>query len=190
MSKNEKKNQNSQERKRDFDIVTYLSEDQLNEVLEEQKNKIRGYAYGIHNKDEGKDEHIHIMLKLYNATYKSAILKWFRGFYDSKNLQINTFVEETKNQYKAFCYIAHEDETGKPLENKYHYGKEIIITNDINIMGKPRQQEQDNISLAIADILEGKSLREVSLTYGRDFIIHYHSIKKLIEDIRTEELKC
>lgn len=184
---NEKDKTNRPRRSRKFSAVTYLSEQQLQEVLRQHNKNIKAYAYILHDKDEDKKSHRHILLTTVNATTKTAIKAWFSGHVDALGLPINTMVEEMHDAYSCWCYLTHRDSDGKKLDGKAEYSPEDIKGFNTDIYIDEASNDKDTITCAVEDLLDGLTLREVATKYGRDFIIHYHSIKLLLNDILIQE---
>ena len=83
----------------------------------------------------------------------------------------------------SYLYLTHS--TSQALEQgKYQYSSTDIFTNDREFFEKASYNDEDNITLAVTELLEGKPLKEVALKYGRDFILHYQSIRILVNDIK------
>lgn len=184
-------------RYRTFALITYLSELHLKMVLLQHDNQIRAYAYILHDKDlteQGtpKEVHIHLLIKTVNTCTVEAVKKWFKGFTDEKGLPINTLAQPMHDITSSFDYLTHDTEQSR-AEGKYQYPKTDIVSNDIEFWESNEKQDQDNITLAIIDLMNGLPLSLVAIKYGRDFIIHYQSIKLLLNDINQEngvENKC
>lgn len=174
-------NSNCQRRTRNFSLVSYLSIEQLSCVLLEHDRQIKQYAYILHDKDD-KQEHIHLILCLVNATSITAVRSWFAGFVDEKDMDINTLVQECHDYQSAYLYLTHNTEQAKK-EGKHLYNEEDVYCSNFDYFKGKTVNSDDNITLALEEILNGVPLKDVALKYGRDFIIHYHSIKSLINDI-------
>lgn len=86
----------------------------------------------------------------------------------------------------SFDYLTHDTEQAK-AEGKHLYDKTDIITNNIDFFNNSATQEEDNMSLALCEMLDGVPIREIAKKYGRDFIIHFHSIKELFNVIQRQE---
>lgn len=173
-------------RYRSFSCISYLSKEQIQQVLLNKDNNIRAYAYILHDRDEGKEPHYHILIRTVNATTCQAVKKWFNGYSDILGMNINTMVQPMHDIVSSFEYLTHSTEQAIQ-DGKYQYSKDLIISNNIELWENTQELEQDNISLAVADLLGGIPLSTVALKYGRDFIIHYQSIKMLINDITKGE---
>lgn len=188
---NEKDNTNRPpKRYRAFALITYCNSDQVKSVLQKHDGQIRSYAYIVHDKDFNSDGipkeiHIHLLLKLVNATTVEAVRNWFKYFTDSNDLPVNTLAQPLHDISSSFDYLTHDTEQAR-IDGKYQYSSDEVFSNDIDFWHNSDLQDQDNISLAIQDILNGEPLATVAIKYGRDFIIHYQSIKMLISDIRQQ----
>lgn len=175
-------------RPRSFSLVTYLDISQVQDVLLKHDKQIRAYAYIEHNRDcdengEVKPRHIHILIRTIQGRTVSDICNWFSGFFDDKGLGINTLGQEMHDISNSYLYLTHSTQQALE-ENKYQYSPDEIFTNDREYFEKASYNDEDNITLAVSELLEGKPLKEVALKYGRDFILHYQSIRLLVNDIK------
>ena len=177
-------------RTRSFSLVTYLDVFQVQDVLLKHDKQIKAYAFIEHDRDvdengEIKPRHIHILIRLIQARTVSDVCNWFSGFFDYKGLGINTLCQEMHDISNSYLYLTHS--TAQALEQgKFQYSSNDIFTNDREFFEKASYIDEDNITLAVTELLEGKPLKEVALKYGRDFILHYHSIRLLFNDIQEQ----
>lgn len=171
-------------RYRNFSLVTYLKPEQIESVLLRHDRQLKAYAYITHDKCN-KEVHTHLLLCLINNTTCNAIQNWFSGFEDEKGLQINTLVQPMHGIYNNYKYLTHETEEARQ-EGKYLYNTDDIKGNNLSYFTDTSEQEVDNLTLAINDMLAGIPLDEVRKKYGRDFIMHYGHIKMLFNDIQKQ----
>lgn len=171
-------------RYRNFSLVTYLKSHQIESVLLQHDRQVKSYAYITHDKCN-KEVHAHLLLCLINNTTCNAIQNWFSGFEDEKGLSINTLVQPMHDLYGSFKYLTHETEQAK-TEGKYVYNFEDIKGFNLSYFTNTAEQDIDNLTLSVNDLLNGIPLVEVMQTYGRDFIIHYGHIKTLLNDIQIQ----
>lgn len=178
-------------RVRSFCLSTYLTKSEVGEVLRKHERQIRAYAYIEHDRDINKDgtpkpRHIHLLIRTVNGRTVEDIRNWFRGFTDDKGMPVNTLGQEMHDIGSSFEYLTHDTEAAI-TEGKFRYDPADIISNDVEYFKGTSERDEDNISLAVMDLCNGVPLREVALKYGRDFIIHYASIKLLFNDIQLQE---
>lgn len=178
----------SNKRSRNFSIVTYLTKEQMQSVLNAHSNQIRAFAFIEHNCDIDenglpKERHIHCIIKTFHQSTTSGICSWFRGFTDSKNMPVNTLAQIVFDISGCFEYLTHNTEVAI-AEGKYLYSDDEVITNNAELF-KNTAFEEDNLSLALDDMLNGIPLVDIAKKYGRDFIIHYGHIRTLFNDIQT-----
>lgn len=177
-------------RSRKFSLVTYLNESQLCGVLLQHSHQIRSYAYAYHDKDiaetgEFKILHCHVVLVLYNATSLSAVLRWFDYLTDEGGRNVNTLGEYCTDIYSQFDYLTHRHNP-----DKFQYSSDIVKSDDLKFWNAVEESSFDNLTLATFSYLDSNlPLRDLVKIYGRDFIIHYRTIKELSEDIRLEQAK-
>lgn len=175
-------------RPRSFSLVTYLDVFHVQDVLLKHDKQIRAYAYIEHDKDvdengDIKPRHIHILIRTIQGRTVRDICNWFSGFFDYNGLGINTLGQEMHDISNSYLYLTHS--TPQALEEgKYQYSPNDICTNNREYFEKASYNDEDNITLAVTELLEGKPLKEVALKYGRDFILHYQSIRHLVNDIK------
>ena len=175
-------------RSRKFSCITYLSELQLQTVLLAHSTQIRVYAYAYHDKDlnedgELKEPHIHLVLVTYCTCSISAVRRWFSGRYDSKNKEITTTAQICSNVFQMYDYLTHNTKEAI-LEGKYQYDKRIIKTNDkSNYFQAGSESEFDNITIAAEMLIKGSHPRDLGKIFGRDFILHYNTIKNYANDV-------
>lgn len=174
-------------RARKFSCVTYLSELQLEVCLLAHSLQIRTYAYAYHDKDvkeDGtiKEPHIHLVLVTYNPCTVSAIRRWFSGYVDS-NGEITTTAQICNDVFSMYDYLTHNTKECRE-QGKYLYDKSIIKTNDKSgYFRASTESEFDNITLASEMLLKGEKVQDVAKIFGRDFIIHYNTIKSYVNDV-------
>lgn len=178
-------------RVRSFCLSTYLTKCEVGEVLRKHERQIRAYAYIEHDRDVNKDgspkpRHIHLLMRTVNNRTVDDIRNWFKGYTDEKGMPVNTLGQEMHDIGSSFEYLTHDTEAAIS-EGKFRYDPADIISNDVDYFKGTSERDEDNISLAVMDLCNGIPLREVSLKYGRDFIIHYASIKLLFNDIQLQE---
>lgn len=171
-------------RPRNFSLVTYLKPQQIESVLLKHDRQVKAYAYITHDKCN-KEVHTHLLICLINNTTCNAIQNWFAGFEDEKGLQINTLVQPMHDLFSSYKYLTHETEQARD-EGKYIYNADDIKGNNLSYFTNTSEQDVDNLTLAINDLLAGIPLVEVMQKYGRDFIVHYGHIKTLFNDIQKQ----
>lgn len=181
----------SSSRSRNFSLVTYLSREQLQVALLAHTQQIKQYAFAYHDKDtteegELKEPHFHIVLCLYNATSLSAVRRWFAGFKDAEEKEINTLGQVCSDIFAQYDYLTHNTVPCREA-GKYQYPQDIIECSDKAYFRANDEYSADNLTLAMNDYLKGTPLKTLYRVYGRDFIIHYSQIKALCEDIKREE---
>ena len=175
---------------RSFCLSTYLSKAFVSDILLKHDKQIRAYAFIEHNKDidddgQLKECHIHILIRTINARTVQDVVNWFKGFYDVNGLPINTFGQEMHDISSSFDYLTHSTEQAKE-DGKHQYDKSEIVSNNIEYFENCNVNDEDNISLALTELCKGVLLKDVALKYGRDFIIHYQSIKMCFNDIQLQ----
>ncbi len=160
-------------RVRFFSLISYLSESEFLSILEDN-TRIRNYIYIYHNKDNC-EPHYHICLNTFNAHTVTAVCKWF------KINDVNTFSEEIHSS-NIFGYLTH---SLPKYKDKYQYSETELRSNDIEFWRR-FCPTADVAQLIIADLLEGKSLREMLSLYGREFVINYNKYRYFASLVSSE----
>ena len=179
---------NKSRRFRNFSLVTYLSEQQVFDILCEHQQQIKACSYITHDKDKNEDgthkeKHIHVLIALYNNTTENAIKNWFNGGYvDTNGNIINTLVQNCSCIQAQFDYQIH-----KRNVDKYQYDKSLRSGWNFEYFEDTKSQDDDTLQQALIDCAQGVPLSILVQRYGRDFIIHYRTIKCLVCDIISEE---
>ena len=176
------------ERSRKFSCVTYLSENQLVQCLNNAGDMIRGFAYCYHDKDindDGtpKEPHTHFILWLYNQRTVKSIKNWFSGYKDEKGQPINTLVQVCHDIRSATEYLWHANDP-----DKYQYSKDSVVYSDPALFEFPDTQTEDISILALDDLLSGVSVYDCAKKYGRDFIYHFVHISSVYFAVKGERL--
>lgn len=160
-------------RVRFFSLVTYLSESEFLPILQDT-TRIRNYIYIYHDKDKS-EPHYHICLNTFNPHTITAVCKWF------KISEVNTFSEEIHSS-NIFGYLTHSLPNDK---DKYHYSESELRSNDIEFW-KRFCPTADIAQSIIADLLDGKSLREMLSLYGREFVLNYNKYRYFASLVSSE----
>lgn len=174
-------------RYRKFSCVTYLDDVRFKLALMQHSNQIRVYAYAYHDKDikdngELKEPHTHFLIVTYNTCTVNAVQRWFGRPLDDKGQEINTFVQNCSDIYYMFDYLTHN--TPDCVEKgKYRYDKEIVKSNNFGYFQADEKSDYDNITLATEMLLKGEKVHDVAKIFGRDFILHYNTIKSYVNDV-------
>ena len=164
-----------------FSLVTYASKTSLLDVLNRKLQQIRAYAFILHDNDEGKNPHYHLVIVTYHARSYDDILSWFDDCTDVLGLRCNSFIKPVFDLPSCYDYLTH-----KNAPDKYQYSSDDIVS--FNEAFFKTDVVPDTLSLAIEDLLNGTSLNECRKRYGRDFIVHYGHIKTLLTDIVSETM--
>lgn len=192
-------------RNRNFACITYLNETALKLVLLLHSHQIRVYAYAYHDKDTYEDDvideesgevvhekgnlkepHYHILLILNNCNTLSAVRRWFYGYKDKDNKDINTLVQVSRDKYFSFDYLTHN--TAECMrQGKYLYPSDIVVSNDINHFKGHYSADFDSAQLILLDFLKGTPYKEMAMKYGRDFILNFEKYKTFATEMHFHE---
>ena len=162
-------------RVRFFSLISYLSESEFLPILQDN-SRIRNYIYIYHDKDKC-EPHYHICLNTFNAHTQTAVCKWF------KINDANTFSEEIHSS-NIFGYLTH---SLPKYKDKYQYSENELRSNDIEFWRR-FSPTADIAQSIIADLLDGKSLREMLFLYGREFVINYNKYRYFASLVSSEML--
>lgn len=174
---------------RNFFCVSYLTLEQIHDVLSRKASQIKHYAYILHDMDKEADgspkqAHYHIIVCLNHSVNLNTFINWWSGYFDSDGKAVNTLVQCAGSVSVCYRYLTHKDDS-----DKYQYNDVLITATDPSYFEDERYCEADPVWSLVDMILSGTSLREVARIGGRDFIYHYSAIRVLIDDIREQELK-
>ena len=103
-------------------------------------------------------------------------------YVDSNGNIINTLVENCNCIQAQFDYQIHK----RNLE-KYQYDISERKGWNFEYFQDTKSQDDDTLQQALLDCASGVPLHILVQRYGRDFIIHYRTIKCLVADIILEE---
>lgn len=140
----------------------------------EQALKSLKACYIVHNADEGKETHVHGIILLPRSRRLADIKSLL-----SNSLEGNIFLEPIYDVHATFEYLTHRNSPDKHAYDEdsivyFNSDKHVFITYEVKI---------DVLQFAVFDLINGASLSSCISTYGRDFIIHYSSIKYLLGDL-------
>lgn len=168
-------------------LSSYCSLEHIQAILDKRNKQILHHAYIVHDRDikeDGtpKDRHVHILLYLSSAATVTQVRNWFA---DPENGQ-NTLGEAMHSVVAAFRYLCHKDNPEKaPYDDT-----EVIVSNEDRLWFERQPAdvaETDTTTAALYDTLDGRSIREMVQTYGRDYIIHKRQIDDVVRDIKWQE---
>lgn len=175
--------------------VSYLTRDILLSIFD-NKNAISYYSFIYHDKDivkadDGteslKPPHFHIILLLKYPQKKLTVSNWFRGWEDENGV-INSFIEPMSDLNSCFRYLTHKDHP-----DKYQYCDSEIVSNDIlyfrNLILNDNDYTEDKLYIGLDMYMKGENPRTIAYKLGRDFIIHFRSIKELAQEIYDFEYR-
>lgn len=170
---------------RKFSLVTYLSEQQLKDVLFAHSDQIKAWAYAYHDKDVNEDGslkvvHCHVVLYVYNASTVSRIRKWFRAL-DSDGKEVTTTGQICSDIYGMWDYLIHADNP-----EKYQYPESVRNSNLPEFFSDDSNSLDDNSLSIVDDMLSGTSIYDMVSRYGRDFCIHFGHYSDVIKAIRKQ----
>ena len=120
-----------------------------------------------------------MLIVLYNATTPKAAIKWF-----GKHTDQNTFAEPVKHGIKsAYEYLTHEND-----KSKYQYSNEEIKHGNVEYWTNVNDDKDDeNIGLQIIeDLMSGTSYYEMTVRYGREWIIYHERYEMMYRKIRDD----
>lgn len=172
---------------RKWSLVTYLPREALLARLSSLSGKVTAYAFILHDRDltsdgSPKEPHTHLLLRTACPLNLSTVRRWFAAL-DDDGKPITTTAQVCSDLDSAFQYLTHVNDP-----EKYQYDRDDIVCTDTSAFCLDEGAPSDDMAAALADLLEGVPLREVAARYGRDFIIHYASIRLLVQDIKEVRL--
>lgn len=176
------------QRTRTFSLVSYLDNVQIFDVIRKHDNQIDKYAYLLHDKDYDKDgnlkqRHYHIIIRTVHANTVECVRNWFYGYKDANGLEINTLCQKCIDVKSAFEYLFHRDAKSRE-EGKTLYTEDTLMCNSMEYFLEHDSGKEDNLRSAFIEWMNGSNCYDLALKYGRDFIIHYRTLRELVEDSR------
>lgn len=178
-------------------LLSYLSKQDIQDILDNKSNQIQQYAYILHDQDifltdkidsdtglytahkgDLKKEHCHIYLKLYNSRDINEICRWFSK--NSKGEKVNCLREKVRSRIGVLNYLTH-----KNSPDKHQYSDSDVVSyglsfddNDLGV---------DDTYIILNDFISGKPIKELVRIYGAKFLYHYNSYKLIKADMDLEE---
>lgn len=184
---------------RKYFIRSYLTEEQLKNIIEKNLSIIYRWAYAYHDKDKhddgtNKEKHVHLFIEFTQPYAISKPRNLLKNLIDEKGKEMNHFIEPCKKT-TAHCiqYLIH-----KGHDQKYQYNTDIIQSYNIDIdymlSLDLSKTDGDNTFDIVSQLVEKgfthTNLLNLASTYGKDFVYHYTAYEKLAKQIissRTEE---
>jgi hypothetical protein len=145
---------------------------------------VQDVAYILHDRDEGKTDHYHVVIMLNRSRRIQDIV----NFLQKNFFKGNVLYEPVRDGAAVFDYLTHDT---KGDENKAVYFPHEVqssISSDewkklYSGVGTVKQSDkEDGILCAYIDLVSGLDVESCARKYGRDFIIHYGHIKNLLQD--------
>lgn len=171
--------------------ISYLSEQEIQEVLSKHHSSIVAFAYILHDKDldsEGniKEPHYHIVIRTYSAWSPLQLRKWFKGYFETKDgeeKEKNTLMQIVINKDSIIQYLTHSNEDD---DSQYKYPQSDIVDGGIEKI-VPRTDSEDDTIEIIDSLIYGESIRELVKRYGKKFVYHYAQYKFVADMIKEED---
>lgn len=163
-----------------FSLVSYLTTNQLTEIMQRKGVSVRAWAMIDHDKDI-KDAHRHLVMRTNSSWKPSQVLKWFIGT-DEAGKDCNTFIEVVHDRTAICEYLTHENDP-----DKYHYDHSEVIDHGLCDL-LPSSESADDTFEIVEKMTQGVSVRELVRLYGRDFVYHYGNYVAVFNAIREEEM--
>lgn len=167
-----------------YSIVTYLSESQLQEVILRfyKSGVLEHYLYIFHDKDTSVP-HYHIFLVFNIGLRQSQVLLSFDGYQDDTGKNINTNIMPVFHPESMFDYFLHNTEDSIK-NNKHLYSDNEVFSDNVDYFRNITQiYKQDSASQILNSLMSGFTLIELIEMYGRDFVIYYPKYKELLNDL-------
>lgn len=164
---------------RNWNLSTYVSKDTIELALKEHSDIIRAYAYILHDKftktelgeKDHKEPHYHIVVRLTRPLNLTTICNWFREF-NADGQRINTRALPSSDFQADYEYLIHKNDL-----DKWQY-KWSDVTGFNEIAFKNHKNCDNDIAIdALNDLLDGVSVYDVCMRYGRDVIYHFPQLK-------------
>lgn len=198
-----KKNTNLSSNVKYVSIVTYLSNEQLEEAILKRKAYITGFAYINHEPDDSdKVPHTHVQINSTRSRRMSDYLGWLKGYIDEKGLPINSRIEETLSIAGVHDYFLHNrpEDAGKHQYNEQDikiltciadpWGEQTKLEMSevaIEEMLAKKEANADDCEQMIDDIISMIPSRQMARKYGRDYMKNFKSYRQFASMVVMEE---
>lgn len=164
-------------------LMSYLSEEQIQNVLQFHKSSIESFAYIYHDKEDNVN-HYHIILKLFTNWETENVRKWFTVPF----VGINTFNEEIISPLQMFKYLTHTDDKSLNDDSKFKYSEDNIVSDNLTFWKSRKDKEKSIKTIQLLyDIIERKPLSYMVATYGRDFVLNYSKYIDFAERLYADD---
>ena len=163
-----------------FSLVSYLTTEQIAEIMQRKGTSIRAWAMIDHDKDE-KEPHRHLVMRTCSSWTPSQVLKWFVGM-DEHGNDCNSFIEVVRDRTAICEYLTHENDP-----DKHHYDSSDVIDHGLCDL-LPSSESADDTFEIVEKMTQGVSVRELVRLYGRDFVYHYGNYVAVVNAIKEEEM--
>lgn len=171
------KNNNSLSTKsRNICGITYAPLYVVENALNFNFNFIKSYAYILHDKDEGKESHIHFIIRLYRPLSLRTVKRWFWCLNDDESSEVNTHPQTCSDVLSYYEYLYHKNHP-----DKYQYKECSVVCSNRDDFIFADSCIDDTLQECYNAILNGSTPHELVQRYGRDFLIHANQIRQLIE---------
>ena len=182
-------------------LETYATEDDFKSALAIKRDFVRNLTFIVHDKDAGRDAHIHAVMTLSQSMQLKRVCGWFKSCKDTKGEIANTFAEELLSAEAMEEYLTHSGQEGKHQYDE----SEIKVLEGIqdargNLKGKldlareskerkeARMQEtEEQNENFLNDLIARKPHREMAVKYGRDYMKNYRNYRQFAWDVELEE---
>lgn len=163
-----------------FNVVFYGQEEELLFALD----KAQHYAYIYHQFDD-EDPHYQAIIRYTYQRTISAVLKDFVSY-------SNCFVELLNGLQGSLDYLTHKNDP-----DKYQYSEDRIVYDEFDywhtVYKTSADKKQDEMNDFIDDLISfvhySKSLREMAIKYGRDFIRNRYVYEDFACEVSRQEKK-
>lgn len=162
-----------------WNLVTYLSEPQLQEVITSLKTTkiLRHYLYILHYKDTA-EVHFHVSLVFTSKVFYYDLIPYFGGYFDSEHKAINTLCQPNYRPDLTYNYFLHRG------ADKAQYEVSELVSDDLSFFETYKGDlKVDKVGNAMQALMQGHSIIDCINSFGRDFVIYYPRYKELLTDL-------
>lgn len=145
---------------------------------------VQDVAYILHDRDEGKKDHYHLVLMLNRSRRIQDIINFLKKNFFAGNVLyepvrdgaavIDYLTHDTPGNDGKAVYFPHEVHCSISCEEWKKIYSNVGTAKDF--------EKQDTILLAYIELISGLDVESCARKYGRDFIIHYGHIRDLLQD--------
>lgn len=155
-----------------FNVVSYASLDELLPLIHQSRH----WCYILHDKDDGKDPHFHLLM-----TFQTA--RSVQNVYKAVMSEQNTFAEPLKDFAGSLTYLTHGNDP-----DKHQYDESEVVYDDEDYWNHYCVPNKEPTREEFVDDLISDNYTPIAMAYkyGRDYIRNIKSYEYFRHLVRGE----